>query len=191
VDLTELVRRARSRLPAEHRALLEQVGVQETVTERWPSGVQALYRTLGEMAPAADAVSDAVALWLPTHRVVAFNGPLLGHTLSGLTPSASQELVDFTAWHEYGHALSVVRATPAMRSTGPRLVERLPPGLRGAIDFPGGYRRDEVFDEMIANVYALMVGRVVHGSGYGFPDFLEREVVAAFRAVIPWPPGAS
>jgi hypothetical protein len=45
--------------------------------------------------------------------------------------------------------------------------------LRGSIDYPGGYRRSEVFDEVIATVYAVMVSRVVFD---------------AFKEVIPWPP---
>ena len=75
-----------------------------------------------------------------------------------------------------------------MKSCGPRLVEALPSGLRRAIDYPGGYRRAQVFDEVIANVYALMIGRVVHYNDYGFPEFIHHDVVKAFVDVVPWPP---
>ena len=63
-----------------------------------------------------------------------------------------------------------------------------PPGLRRAIDFPGGYRRREVFDEVIANVYALMISRAVHFDDYAVPSFLHSDLYDAFAAVVPWPP---
>jgi phage tail protein X len=189
-SLKESVASARRRLPAAHRALLEQIGVQEAFVDDWPFGVQAMYETLGEPAPSAYDITGAVAVWLPQRRVVAFNAALLRHVLDGeeLAESARQAAVDNIAWHEYGHALSAVIATPVMRSAGPRLVELLPPGLRKAIDYPGTYRRGQVFDEVMANVYALMVSRAVHHNEYGLPRFLHRDVVEAFQAVVPWPP---
>lgn len=36
------IRRARARLPAEHRNLLEQMGAQENAMDDWPGGVQDL-----------------------------------------------------------------------------------------------------------------------------------------------------
>jgi hypothetical protein len=177
-------------LPSAHHALLEQIGVQEAFVHNWPSDVQAMYETLGESPPARDELGGAVAVWLPQRRVVAFNAPLLSHALGdeGLTQAARQAAIDNIAWHEYGHALSAVLASPALRSAGPRLVELLPPGLRRAIDYPGTYRRAQVFDEVIANVYALMISRVVHHNDYGVPEFLHPDVVHAFNAVVPWPP---
>jgi hypothetical protein len=62
--------------------------------------------------------------------------------------------------------------------------------LRQAIDFPGGYRPREVFDEVIANVYALMIGRAIQLKDYGVPSFLHHDVYDAFQAVVPWPPDA-
>lgn len=188
--LEELIRSARRRMPASHRALLEQIGVQDAVIDDWPSGVQELYETLGETPPPIRQLADAVAVWLSGRRVVAYNGPLLTHALGDpeLTPSTRQATVDNIAWHEYGHALSVTRATDEMKGDGPRLVELLPVGLRQAIDFPGSYGRRQVFDEVIASVYALMLRRAVQLSDYGVPSFLHGDVYAAFEAVIPWPP---
>ncbi|HET8536597.1 MAG TPA: hypothetical protein VFL73_05400 [Solirubrobacteraceae bacterium] len=185
-----MIARARQRLPRSHRALLEQVGVQETVLDDWPAEVQGLYATLGERPPAGQALANAVAVWLPARRVVAFNSTLLSPVLldTELTLPTKQILVENVAWHEYGHALSATLASPELRRSGPQLVERLPMGLRQAIDYPGSYRRGEVFDEVIANVYALMIRRAVHSKDYGFPSFLHDDVVSAFNAVIPWPP---
>jgi hypothetical protein len=64
-----------------------------------------------------------------------------------------------------------------MKSAGPRLVELLPAGLRRAIDYPGGYRRGQVFDEVIANVYALMISRAVHHNDYRVPEFIHPDIV--------------
>lgn len=86
------------------------------------------------------------------------------------------------------HALSAALASPEIRREGPRLVELLPRGLRAAIDYPEGYRRREVFDEVIANVYALMIRRTVQTTDYGVPDFLHADIYEAFTAVVPWPP---
>jgi phage tail protein X len=190
LDLEELIRTARRRLPTSHHALLEQIGVQDAVIDDWPAGVQGLYETLQESPPAITQLADAVAVWLPQRRVVAYNGPLLMHAIGDveLTPATRQATIDNIAWHEYGHALSVTRASQEMRRDGPRLVELLPAGLRRAIDFPGGYRPREVFDEVIANVYALMIGRAIHLDDYGVPSFLNADVYDAFQAVVPWPP---
>lgn len=77
-----------------------------------------------------------------------------------------------------------------MKRSGVRLLELLPSGLRQAIDYPGGYRPRQVFDEVIANVYALMIGRVVQFNDYGTPKFLHPQVFEAFQSVVPWPPDA-
>jgi hypothetical protein len=190
VQLELLIATARQRLPSGHRALLEQLGVQDVVVDDWPLGVQALYETLRERPPTTDELGGAIAAWLPQRRVVAFNARLLRHALAGdeLNDASRQAAIDNIAWHEYGHALSAVLASPETKALGPSLVELLPLGLRRAIDYPGGYSRGQVFDEVIANVYALMIGRVVHLNDYRFPEFLHRDIVKAFQDVVPWPP---
>lgn len=105
-----------------------------------------------------------------------------------LTDATRQAAIDNIAWHEFGHALSATLASPDMKADGPRLLELLPLGLRRAIDYPGGYRTRDVFDEVIANVYALMVGRAVHHQDYSVPTFLHPDVYTAFTALVPWPP---
>ena len=76
--IEELVGNARRRLPRSHRALLEQIGVQDLVVDAWPRGVQDLYATLRESRPSTQQLAGAVAVWLPQRRVVAYNGPALG-----------------------------------------------------------------------------------------------------------------
>jgi len=189
-ELADLIREARSRLPTQHRALLEHIRVQDTVVNDWPREVQAIYRSAGLTPPATRDLRDAVAVWLQQPRVVAFNGQRLGHALADpeLGPDTRRVVLENVAWHEYGHALSATLASPEMKRGGVRLLEVLPSGLRRAIDYPGSYRARQVFDEVIANVYALMIRRVVHHNDYGWPDFLDRQVFEAFESVVPWPP---
>jgi hypothetical protein len=106
--------------------------------------------------------------------------------VSGLDPSTRRILLRGIAWHEYGHALSFTRATREHRARGLELLALLPEGLRETIQYPGRYRTDQVFDEVIANVYALLVGRI-HDDGYSCPAYLHPAVFSAFKEVIPWP----
>jgi hypothetical protein len=181
------IRRARARLPAEHRNLLEQIGAQEAAKDDWPHGVQDLYRSVQEKPPTDAALAGAAAVWLDGLRAVVFNAPLLHETTFGLSDAAREELIAYIAWHEYRHALSLTRSTREQREDGERLFSLLPSGMRGSIDYPSGYSRLEVFDEVIATVYAVMISRV-RTDGYGVPKFLHHDVFHAFAEVIPWPP---
>jgi hypothetical protein len=185
--LLDEIRRARARLPAQHRNLLEQIGAQEAAVDDWPAGVRDLYRSIQEEPPSERALAGAAAVWLDGLRVVVFNAPLLHEATIGLSDSAREEFVAYVAWHEYGHALSLTRSTREQREDGERLLRLLPDGMRGSIDYPGGYRRLEVFDEVIATVYAVIISRV-RKHGYGVPSFLHHDIGHAFREVIPWPP---
>ncbi len=129
-------------------------------------------------------------MWLQSVRVVAYNGPLLVTALGelGRDYEVHQPVIDSLAWHEYGHALSFTRSTTEQRRDGVRLLELLPPNLRQSIYYPGGYRRHEVFDEVMAHVYPLMVGRAVRGNGYARPAFLAPDIFKAFTEVVPRPP---
>jgi hypothetical protein len=181
------IRRARALLPTEHQNLLAQIGTQEGTVEDWPRGVQDLYRSVRMAPPSEAALARAAAVWLDGLRTVVFNAPLMREITSGLADEAREHIVAYVAWHEYGHALSLTRSTHAQRESGVRLLELLPDGIRGSIDYPGGYRRLEVFDEVIATVYALLISRI-RIDGYGVPAFLHPDVVHAFKEVIPWPP---
>jgi hypothetical protein len=167
--------------------LLEQLRAQEAVVDDWPRGVRDLYATLGEDPPSDGALAYAAAVWLDGLRMVVFNGPLVDARTAGLTEEARTALVAYIAWHEYGHALSLTRSTPEQREGGVRLLELLPAGMRASIDYPGGYRRMEVFDEVIATVYTLLISRI-RDHGYRIPEFLNSQIVHAFKEVIPWPP---
>jgi hypothetical protein len=184
--LLAAIRDARAALPANHRHLLDQLRLQEVAVEDWPRGVINLYATLREPAPPPDALDAAAAVWLDGLRTVAFNVQLLQRAVDGLNASTRRTVVARVAWHEYGHALSVVRATPEHRRRGIQLLALLPDAVRDAIDYPGRYRTSQVFDEIIATLYALLVGRV-RTAGYVRPEYLDPDVFAAFKEVIPWP----
>jgi phage tail protein X len=186
-DLLGAIRRARSGLPVKHRGLLDAIGVQEGLIERWPDGVLDLYETLREHVPPRSSLDGAAAAWLHGLRTVVFNAGFLRHAVHGLNEPTTRIVIANIAWHEYGHALSVVRAGAEQRERGLQLMDLLPQGLREAIDFPDRYRSSQVFDEVMATLYALMIGRVP-SSGYSPPDFLHPDLFAAFQEVFPWPP---
>ena len=161
--------------------------MQETAIEAWPAGVIDLYRTVRQTPPAERSIALAAAVWLDELRTVAFNAGLFASATGELSDEWRLTLVAGVAWHEYGHALSLVRSTAEHRRDGPRLFEMLPSGLKGQIAYPQSYRDREAFDEVVASVYAHMVSRI-REHGYGFPDFLDRDIIDAFQEVIPWPP---
>lgn len=190
-ELYALVRRARSVLPSQHRALLDHIGVQEAVVQVWPEGVQDLYLTLQQPSPVRRELAGALALWLEELRVVAFNAPALKQATDGLSDDDRYLAVARLAWHEYGHALSFKQSTPEQRRRGPDLLALLPARMQATIDYPNGYRCAQVFDEVIAVVYAVLIPRVygsVRNDDYGCPAFLHSDVFEAFKEVIPWRP---
>jgi hypothetical protein len=185
-QLLREIRAARLELPEAHRELLDQIGVQETAVEDWPDGVIDLYRTLNEPTPAPSTITGAAAVWLHERRTVAFNTTALRDAVHGLTTASRRHIVSAVAWHEYGHALSVHRATDEHRRHGLELLALVPDAIREAIDYPNRYRASQVFDEIIAGLYALLVGDV-RSSGYVQPNYLHDDVYAAFQEVVPWP----
>lgn len=187
-DLRRLIDGARRALPAAHRGLLEQISAQDLVVENWPGEVLDLYRTVRALPPVASQLDGSLAVWLEGPRVVAYNAAVLRHVLTGLDPPSTRHVVERLAWHEYGHALSATRATDELRREGPRLLELLPPGIREAIDYPGSYARRQVFDEIVANVFPLLVERAVRANDYGRPQYLHEDIFDALLQVLPWPP---
>ncbi len=186
-DVLGAIRAARALLPAGHRQLLNAIGVQEGLVQRWTDDVIAMYATLREPTPTVSSLNGAAAAWLHELRTVVFNAQLFDQVLHGLDAPSRDSFIRSVAWHEYGHALSVVRAGREQRQQGLQLLALLPEPMREAIDYPGRYRTSQVFDEIMATLYALLVDRV-RISGYSPPDFLHPDVFAAFKEVYPWPP---
>lgn len=181
------VKLARQRLPSQHIAVLEALGVQEIVCASWPGPVLDLYETVRLKAPSAAALRATTALWIPDVKTAAFNGPWLHAVTDELDEPSRRDLIASVAWHEYGHALSLALSTPEQRRRGAALLELAPAAVRRAVLQPPGYRPHEIFDEVIAGVYAMLVGGI-HTRGYGVPEYLNEALFDEFKEIIPWPP---
>ena len=113
-------------LPAEHRRLLENIGAaQHEVVDR-PLGayvdellVSSGHQSIG-LARRAE-LNDALGVWIGALRVVVIDA---GHlALRGLDEPSYEAMLVRTAWHEWGHALSLARATPSDVSSRPAPLE--------------------------------------------------------------------
>jgi hypothetical protein len=182
-----IVRQAWSALPAEHRLLLQEVGASQWTVVEEPLGstIHKLLRSAGGTGLSGRAQLDAdtaVAVWLPTVRIVVFNAR--HQTLAGLSDPAYAQALARTAWHEWGHALSVVRCTRDDVRAGRKLLELAPTAvddvIRGA-----GYRPYEYTHELVANIYAALVERKQH-NGFGRPQWLHQEIYALVVRVTGW-----
>jgi hypothetical protein len=154
------IRAARSALPAVHRELLDELRVQEITVTRWPGAAVDLYATLREPTPSQAELDGAAAAWLHELHTVVFNAYLLLQAVDGLDDVSRKTVISSIAWYEYGHALSVTRAGPERRARGLHLLTLLPARMREAIDYPGRYRASQVFDEIMATLYSILIGRV-------------------------------
>jgi hypothetical protein len=185
-QLLQQIRAVRADLPRGHRTLLDAIGVQEMIAARWPDDVLDLYRTLNEPEPRSGSLDGATAAWLSGLRAVVFNLDEIRMVSAGLNDTSRRKAISWVAWHEYGHALSVHRAKNEHHHRGPALLKLAPESVQQSIDFPGRYRTKQVFDELIATLYPMLIDRV-RTAGYVQPDYLHDDVYAAFQEVIPWP----
>lgn len=78
--------------------------------------------------------------------------------LRGLDATRIEVMLVRTAWHEWGHALSLARAIPEDVAAGSRYLDDAPPGVADIIRL-GGYRRGEFTHEVVAETYALLMAR--------------------------------
>ncbi len=135
---------------------------------------------------AADSrrLDDAVGVWIPELRVVVVDA---GHrALVGLDEGSYEVMVVRAAWHEWGHALSLARATSADVLDGERLLSLAPPGIAEVIR-SAGYLRGEYTHELVAETYALLMARRRRGE-VGKPAWLHDEIWALMRRVCGWTP---
>ena len=91
---------------------------------------------------------------------------------------------DACRWHEWGHALSIDRASPADIDTGDRYLERLPAPLAKFVR-ESGYRRREYTHEIVAEIYSMLMTRRQLGET-GRPPWLDEEVYELVRKVAGW-----
>lgn len=88
------------------------------------------------------------------------------------------------AWHEWAHALGVVRATADDVTAGLRPLDLAPYGVREGIR-RAGYRRREYTGELIAETYALLMARRRRGET-GQPPWLDDAIYELVRRVCGW-----
>lgn len=186
---TETVRLAWHDLPRPNRDLLQNVGAAQHRVVDEPLGglADALLSSAGEPSMSRSARNDldqALGAWIPRLRVVLINA---GHAaLRGLDAPSYEAMLARTAWHEWGHALSLSRATSDDIAGGERLLGLAPEGVAEFIR-SSGYRRNEYTHELVAETYALLMARRRRGQ-IGQPAWLVDEIYALVRRVTGWTP---
>lgn len=182
------VKSAWTALPQAHRNLLCEVGASQWTVVEQALGppVHRLLRSAGLEGLSErerDQLERALAVWVPVLRLVAFNAH--HPALSGLSASAFERLIARTAWHEWGHALSIVRCTSEDIASGARLIELAPTSVRTSIR-AAGYRPYQYTHELVAEIYALLIERHRRDE-LGRPRWLNQEIYDLVKRVCGWP----
>lgn len=135
------------------------------------------------LPPGRDSDLDlALGVWIEQLRVVLIDA---GHpALAGLDDTSYEAMLVRTAWHEWGHALSLARATSTDIAAGERLLALAPLGV-GEVIRGGGYRPREYTHEVIAEIYALLMARRRRGQT-GQPAWLDDQIYELVRRVCGW-----
>ncbi len=184
----EAVEAAWRALPAEHRGILEEVGAaqRKIVDVAVGEAIHQLLRSAGSRGlskKAQEHLSAAVAAWVPSLRVVVLNAAHPG--LSELNERTRARLLADTAWHEWGHALSIARCTAEDIADGRRLLDLAPTSVSSYVR-RAGYRPREYTYELIAEMYALLVRRRDEGKR-GRPQWMNQEIYELVSRVTAWP----
>jgi hypothetical protein len=174
-------------LPTAHRALLESIGASQSQGIDQPLGtaVDGFLRSAGQRGLSAAArrrLDLALGVWLQELRIILLD---VGHPkLAGLDQATYEAFIMRTAWHEWGHALSVVRCSQEDMADGRKLLDLAPTGLRESIR-RAGYRSTDYTHELVAETYALLVARRRRGAA-GRPSWLDSEIYDLLRRVTDW-----
>lgn len=182
-----IVQLAWADLPTEHRLLLENIGAAQwrVVDRALADCVDDLLRSAGysSMAPADRlGLEHAVGVWIEQLRLVLVDA---GHpALSDVDGQTFEMMLARIAWHEWGHALSVVRAESADVAAGARLLDIAPTGVGERIR-RAGYRRSQYTHELVADIYALLMSRRRRGET-GNPPWLDDRIYQLVRRISTW-----
>jgi hypothetical protein len=174
-------------LPAAHRALLEAIGASQSQGVDQPLGAAAdsFLRSAGQQGlteATRHKLNLALGVWLQELRIILLD---VGHPkLAGLDQSTYEAFIMRTAWHEWGHALSVVRCSQEDVADGRRLLELAPTGLRESIR-QAGYRSTDYTHELVAEAYALLLARHRRGAT-GRPWWLNSEIYNLVERASDW-----
>jgi hypothetical protein len=189
----ELARRtvefAWSSLPPEHKSLLESIGAnhRDVVIEPLGGVVNRLLVSAGNSPLSAGAeldIDQTLGVWLPALRVVLINAahPVLDDELSD---QSFAEMILEIAWHEWGHALSIDRASKEDVRNWREYLAMSPAGISERIR-RASYRQGEITHEIVAGTYATLMSRRV-GGATGTPKWLHPEIHELMRRVAGWP----
>lgn len=187
MNANEIVRRAWGMLPGSDRSLLESIRAHqwEVCSQQLGSYAEALLRSAdrGRLSSTEIARANAaLGIWIPRLRVVLIN---YEHpAFDGLDAESFEWALTRVAWHEWGHALSIDRASRADVDAGSRYLERLPAPLAKLVR-ESGYRRREYTHEIVAEIYSILMMRRQLGE-IGRPPWLDKEVYELVRRVAGW-----
>jgi len=128
------------------------------------------------------SLKDAAGVWLQDLRIVVIDA---GHeALLDLDDSTYEAMVARIAWHEWGHALGLVRTAREDIASGSRLLDLAPVGIRQRIR-RSGYSKNEYTHELVAELYVLLMSRRRRGER-GQPHWLADELYRLVRRVSGW-----
>jgi hypothetical protein len=183
----QIVQHAWNDLPSYDRRLLESIGASQwrIVNTSLGGVVDDLLRSAGYARMNRRPVQDldlAAGVWISQLRLVVINAR--HPALVDLDPQTYEAILARVAWHEWAHALSVVRATREDVLAGESLLELAPAGLRQFVR-RGGYRRGEYTHELVAEIYAMLMSRRRRGQR-GQPAWLHDEIYELVRRVSGW-----
>ena len=176
-EARRIVQLAWESLPAPNRSLLQSIGASQWDVIDTPLGASAnsLLRSAGHRGLNSiqqKELNRALGVWLRELKVVliACDHP----KLDGLDPQSREAFLSRVAWHEWAHALSVVRCTAEDVTNGERFLELSPDGVRKRIRHAGYARRDLTY-EVVAESYALLMVRRLAGRK-GRPSWLHHAI---------------
>lgn len=174
-------------LPRDHRTLLESIGCKQRQAIQGPLGaeVASLYQSAGLRGPSNSQQSlldSALGVWVQELRLVLVNA---SHpAFADLGQSSFDAAVARVGWHEWGHALSLHRASNEEVREGQRLLGLSPPGVAGTVR-GGNYRQDELTHELVAEIYSLLMARRRRGAR-GRPKWLDERLWDLVRRTTGW-----
>jgi hypothetical protein len=182
-----VLRSAWESLPPAHRMLLEAIGASQMAGRQRASRgvVDGFLRSAGDRTLPQSVhrkLNRAQGVWLQELRIILIDA---GHTkLVGIDTPTYEWFLARTAWHEWGHALSVARCSQEDVAAGTRLLGLAPAGVSEGIR-KAGYRSTDYTHELMAEIYALLMARRQRKAS-GRPPWLNGEIYNLVKRLTGW-----